>query len=66
MSRAWIYQDDKQVILDAGVYDRWLDPSAKDVAALQSLLVPYPDEGMIVRFLGPGLSGSSPRRRKKD
>jgi putative SOS response-associated peptidase YedK len=39
--------DRMPVILDAGVYDRWLDPSAKDVAALQTLLVPYPDEGMV-------------------
>ena len=39
--------DPMPVILGPADYDRWLDLSAKDVAALQALLVPFPDEGMI-------------------
>jgi putative SOS response-associated peptidase YedK len=38
--------DRMPVILDEEDYDRWLDPRQKDVAALESLLVPYPADRM--------------------
>jgi putative SOS response-associated peptidase YedK len=38
--------DRMPVILPEGAWDEWLDPRNEDVAALSSLLVPYPAEEM--------------------
>ena len=37
------------VILAPEDYDRWLDPRNTDTEELQSLLVPYPAEEMVIR-----------------
>jgi putative SOS response-associated peptidase YedK len=50
--------DRMPVILPPADHDRWLDPLAKDMAALQALLVPYPDEGMIATAVSSYVSNA--------
>ena len=46
------------VILAPEDWDAWLDPDAKDTGQLQSLLVPYPAEGMTAWKVGTRVNNS--------
>jgi len=45
--------DRMPVILPREERDRWLDPAPENAAALASLLVPFPGEGMVAWPVGP-------------
>ncbi len=52
------------VILAPSDWDAWLDPDAKDARYLQSLLVPYPAEGMTAWKVGTQVN--NPRHDSTD
>lgn len=51
--------DRMPVILPAGEYDRWLDPSLKDPGSLAPLLVPFPPEEMLAFPVSPRVNAPS-------
>jgi putative SOS response-associated peptidase YedK len=51
--------DRMPVILPAGEYDRWLDPSLKDPGSLAPLLVPFPPEEMFAFPVRPRVNAPS-------
>jgi len=51
--------DRMPVILPAGEYDRWLDPSLKDPGSLEPLLVPFPPEEMLAFPVSPRVNAPS-------
>jgi putative SOS response-associated peptidase YedK len=45
--------DRMPVVLDDALWDQWLDPATDDVATLESMLVPAPDEWFEVYPVSP-------------
>jgi len=51
--------DRMPVILDPGMYDRWLDPTTPDPGSLAPLLVPFPTEEMVAFPIGSRVNSPS-------
>lgn len=56
--------DRMPVVLAEGAWSTWLDPSAHDPAALRTLLVPAPDDALVLHPVG--LAVNNPRNHGPD